>query len=43
MFNRYGNKAGTDAANVAGGRYIYAIPANQMAITPGLYHQNLGY
>jgi hypothetical protein len=43
MFNRYGNKVGTDAANVADGRYIYAIPANQMAITPGLYHQNLGY
>ena len=24
-------------------RYIYAIPANQMAITPGLYQQNAGY
>ena len=43
MFNRYGNRAGTDVANVADGRYIYAIPANQMAITPGLYQQNAGY
>jgi beta-galactosidase len=43
MFNRYGNRAGTDVANVVDGRYIYAIPANQMAITPGLYQQNAGY
>ena len=43
IFNRYGNRAGTDVANVADGRYIYAIPANQMAITPGLYQQNAGY
>jgi len=43
MFARYNNPSGTSASNVADGRYIYAIPSNQMSITPGLYKQNTGY
>ena len=43
MFARYNNPSGTSASNVADGRYLYAIPANQMNINPGLYQQNTGY
>ena len=43
MFARYGNPEGASASNVADGRYLYPIPANQMNITPGLYKQNAGY
>lgn len=43
MFARYNNPSGTSVSNVADGRYIYAIPSNQMSITPGLYNQNIGY
>ena len=43
MFARYNNPSGTSVSNVADGRYIYAIPSNQMSITPGLYQQNAGY
>jgi hypothetical protein len=43
MFARYRNPSGTSTSNVADGRYLYAIPANQMNITPGLYKQNTGY
>ena len=43
MFNRYNNPNGTSPSNVTDGRYIYPIPQNQMAITPGLYKQNAGY
>lgn len=43
MFARYNNPAGTSTTDVAEGRYLYPIPQNQMAITPGLYQQNTGY
>ena len=43
MFARYNNPNGTSPSNVADGRYLYPIPQNQMAITPGLYKQNTGY
>ena len=43
MFARYNNPNGTSPSNVADGRYLYPIPQNQMAITPGLYQQNAGY
>ena len=43
MFARYNNPSGTSTSNVADGRYLYAIPANQMNINPGLYQQNTGY
>lgn len=43
MFARYNNPEGALASNVAEGRYLYAIPSNQMSITPGLYQQNTGY
>lgn len=43
MFARYNNPAGTNSSDVAEGRYLYPIPQNQMAITPGLYQQNAGY
>lgn len=43
MFARYNNPEGAMASNVAEGRYLYAIPSNQMSITPGLYQQNTGY
>jgi hypothetical protein len=43
MFARYNNPSGTSASNVADGRYLYAIPANQININPGLYQQNTGY
>lgn len=42
-FARYNNPEGTSASDVANGRYLYPIPQNQMAITPGLYKQNAGY
>lgn len=42
-FARYSNPSGTSTSDVADGRYLYPIPANQMAITPGLYQQNTGY
>lgn len=42
-FNSYNNPPGTDAGNVADGRYLYPIPSNQMGIIPGLYKQNKGY
>ena len=43
MFARYRNPEGTSVSDVADGRYLYPIPQNQMAITPGLYKQNAGY
>ena len=43
MFARYRNPEGTSTSDVADGRYLYPIPQNQMAITPGLYQQNTGY
>lgn len=43
MFARYNNPNGTSPSNVTDGRYLYPIPQNQMAITPGLYQQNAGY
>ena len=43
MFTRYNNPNGTSPSNVTDGRYLYPIPQNQMAITPGLYQQNTGY
>jgi len=43
MFARYNNPEGAQAANVLEGRYLYAIPSNQMSITPGLYQQNADY
>lgn len=43
MFARYNNPEGTSASDVSDGKYLYPIPQNQMAITPGLYKQNTGY
>ncbi len=42
-FDRYNNPVGTDNGNVKDGRYLYAIPLNQMNVKPGLYNQNDGY
>lgn len=42
-FNRYNNPDGTDVSDVKAGRYLYAIPLNQLNVSPGLYQQNEGY
>lgn len=43
MYDRYNNPNGVDKNNVKDGRYLYAIPRNQMNVSPGLYQQNTGY
>ncbi len=43
LFARHNNPEGTDVSNLRDGRHYYAIPINQMNITPGLYKQNDGY
>lgn len=42
-FARYNNPAGTNAATIETGHYLYPIPMTQMQTTPGLYNQNDGY
>lgn len=43
MFDRYNNPDGIDKSNVKNGRYLYAIPLNQLNVKPGFYTQNEGY